>query len=162
MDYVSSRPKCCTVMDDDVDKLHQPLILTVSDEESENEELNSLLQREAIWNQFDEGAVARRKRKRRKEDDDLGEVIKDITMSAAPLQLLHYAGKWMTQFSSTTSFLVPFFNQRSPTSLSTHLRANRRNLENMDDVSERALAVLAIITLGFCCLLLFVVYVQEA
>ncbi|CAI5734265.1 unnamed protein product [Peronospora destructor] len=38
--------------------------------------------------------------------------------------------------------------------------AHGHKVKNMDEVSERALAVLAIITLGFCCLLLLVVYVQ--
>jgi hypothetical protein len=40
--------------------------------------------------------------------------------------------------------------------------SRRHKPENMDEVSERALALLALITLGFCFLLLLVVYVQAA
>ncbi|KAG7380113.1 hypothetical protein PHYPSEUDO_007777 [Phytophthora pseudosyringae] len=159
--------KGCTVMDDDAGKLRQPLMASGSESESdgslEDEELGGLLPRQDMRPQFDEGASVRRKRRRRKEDEDLGEVARGFTVSVEPLKLLRSVGSWMVSLSAAGSLLVP--RSSSPTSnrsLSTQMLAHRRKLENMDAVSDRALALMALITLGFCFLLLLVVYAQAA
>lgn len=157
--------KGCTVMDDDAGKLRQPLMGSGSEDESEDEELGGLLPREGMRPQFDEGAVVRRKRRRRKEDEDLGEVARVFSVSAEPLKLLRSVGKWMVSLSAAGNLLVPRNSSPKsslPASLSTQMLAHRRRLENMDEVSDRALALLAVITLGFCFLLLLVVYAQAA
>ncbi|KAK1931894.1 hypothetical protein P3T76_012394 [Phytophthora citrophthora] len=157
--------KSCTVMDDDAGKLRQPLMTSNSEDESdEDAELGGLLPREDFRPQFDEGAAARRKRRRRKDDEDLGEVARSFTVSVEPLKLLRTMGSWMVSLSAAASLLTPRSNLKSslPASLSTQMLTHRRKAENMDEVSERALALLAIITLGFCVLLLLVVYAQTA
>ncbi|KAF4318501.1 hypothetical protein BBO99_00007265 [Phytophthora kernoviae] len=47
-----------------------------------------------------------------------------------------------------------------PSSLSTQMLTHRRK-ENLEETSNRALALMAVLTLGFCMLLLFVVYQQS-
>ncbi|KAG6966761.1 hypothetical protein JG688_00006621 [Phytophthora aleatoria] len=158
--------KGCTVMDDDVGKLRQPLMASGSEEESdgslEDEELGGLLPHRDMRPQFDEGAAARRKRRRRKDEEDLGEVARSFTVSVEPLKLLRSVGSWMVSFSAAGNLLVPRSSSPLPASLSTQMLTHRRKQENMDEVSDRALAVLALITLGFCFLLLLVVYSQAA
>ncbi|POM68507.1 Hypothetical protein PHPALM_15326 [Phytophthora palmivora] len=168
MDVVWSRfqsvypRKSCTVMDDDVGKLRQPLMASNSEDESEDEELGGLLPRENM-RQFDEGAAARRKRRRRKDDEDLGEVARGFTVSVEPLKLLRSVGSWMVSLSAAGNLVIPRNTPKStlPASLSTQMLSHRRR-ENMDEVSDRALALLALITLAFCFLLLLVVYAQAA
>ncbi|OWZ19468.1 hypothetical protein PHMEG_0006283 [Phytophthora megakarya] len=147
-------------MDDDVGKLRQPLMGSDSEGESADEELGGLLPRENL-RQFNEGAAARKKRRRRKDDEDLGEVARGFAMSVEPLQLLRSVGRWMVSLSAAGTLVMPRSSPKSaiPTSLSTQMLSRRRQ-ENMDEVSDRALAVLALITLGFCCVLLLVVYTQ--
>ncbi|CAI5715454.1 unnamed protein product [Peronospora farinosa] len=151
--------KECTVMSDNAGKLRQPLMTTNNEDDTEDEEMGGLLPREVIRTQFDEGVATRRKRRRRKEDEDLGEVAKVFLVNVKPLKVLQFIGRWVVSLS-TVGNLLSSPKSSSPTSLSTQMVAHGHKVENMDDVSERALAVLAIITLGFCCLLLLVVYVQ--
>ncbi|KAL3672037.1 hypothetical protein V7S43_002701 [Phytophthora oleae] len=160
--------KGCTVMDDDAGKLRQPLMASGSEDESdsgqEDAEMGGLLPRQDFRPQFDDGAASRRKRRRRKDDEDLGEVARAFTVSVEPLKLLRSMGSWMVSLSAAASLLTPRSSPKSslPASLSTQMLAQRRKVENMDEVSERALALLALITLGFCVLLLLVVYAQAA
>ncbi|EEY57248.1 uncharacterized protein PITG_11081 [Phytophthora infestans T30-4] len=143
--------KGCTVMDDDVGKLWQPLMASGSEDESdgslEGEELGGLLPHRDMRPQFDEGAAIRRKRRRRKDEEDLGEVARGVTVSVEPLKLLRSVGSWMVSLSAAGNLLML-----------TH----RRKQENMDEVVDRALAVVALIAVGFCFLLLLVVYSQAA
>ncbi|KAG6622631.1 uncharacterized protein IUM83_05467 [Phytophthora cinnamomi] len=153
----------CTVMDDDAGKLRQPLMASGSEDEDEGDaELGGLLPREGIRPQFDEGAAARRKRRRRKDDEDLGEVPRGFSVSVEPLKLLRSVGSWMASLSAAGSLLVGSPKSSLPASLSAQMLSHRRRKENMEEVSDRALAVLAVITLGFCILLLLVVYSQAA
>ncbi|ETK90126.1 hypothetical protein L915_06030 [Phytophthora nicotianae] len=158
--------KGCTVMDDDVGKLRQPLMTSGSEDESdgslEDEELGGLLPHRDMRPQFDEGAAARRKRRRRKEDEDLGEVPRGFMVSVEPLKLLRSVGSWMISLSAAGNLLVPRSTSPLPASLSTQMLTHRRKQESMDEVSDRALAVLALITVVFCFLLLLVVYSQAA
>jgi hypothetical protein len=157
----------CTVMDDDAGKLHQPLMASGGEEDSDDNqdaELGGLLPREDVRPVLDEGSAARRKRRRRKEDEDLGEVTRGFSVSVEPLQMLRSMGRWVVSLSAAGSLLAPRSSPKStlPVSLSTQMLSRRHKPENMDEVSERALALLALITLGFCFLLLLVVYVQAA
>ncbi|EGZ24156.1 hypothetical protein PHYSODRAFT_284870 [Phytophthora sojae] len=152
-------------MDDDAGKLWQPLMASGSEDEGDDghdEELGGLLPREGMRPQFDEGAAARRKRRRRKDDEDLGEVSRGFSVSVEPLKLLRSVGTWMASLSAAGSLLVGSPKSSMPASLSAQMLSHRRKRENMDEVSDRALAVLAITTLGFCFLLLLVVYSQAA
>ncbi|KAF4046572.1 hypothetical protein GN244_ATG00962 [Phytophthora infestans] len=158
--------KGCTVMDDDVGKLWQPLMASGSEDESdgslEGEELGGLLPHRDMRPQFDEGAAIRRKRRRRKDEEDLGEVARGVTVSVEPLKLLRSVGSWMVSLSAAGNLLVPRSSSTLPTSLSTQMLTHRRKQENMDEVVDRALAVVALIAVGFCFLLLLVVYSQAA
>ncbi|KAE9015170.1 hypothetical protein PR003_g5222 [Phytophthora rubi] len=157
--------KSCTVMDDDAGKLRQPLMTSGSEDEgdsSHDEELGGLLPREGMRPQFDEGAAARRKRRRRKDDEDLGEVPRGFPVSVEPLKLLRSVGTWMASLSAAGNLLVGSPKSSMPPSLSAQMLSHRRKRENLDEVSDRALAVLALITLAFCLLLLLVVYSQAA
>ena len=149
----------CTVMSDNAGKLRQPLMVTNSEDDTEDEELSGLLPRDVIRTQFDEGVATRRKRRRRKEDEDLGEVTSVFSLNVEIVKVLQLIGKWMASLSAVGT-LLSSPKSSSPTSLSTQMVTHGHKVENMDEVSERALAVLAIITLGVCCLLLLVVYVQ--
>ncbi|KAH7477106.1 hypothetical protein PRIC1_001121 [Phytophthora ramorum] len=139
--------KTCTVMDDDAGKLRQPLMASGGEDDSGDEEMGGLVPMRPL---VDEGAAARRKRRRRKEDEDLGEVARGVAVSVEPLQLLRSVGKWMASHSAAGNLLTPHSPKRS----------HRRRMENMDEVSDRALALLALITIGFCLVLLLVVYAQ--
>ncbi|KAG7401088.1 hypothetical protein PHYBOEH_002971 [Phytophthora boehmeriae] len=148
------------LMDDDVRKLSQPLMSDSGDDsDSQDEEMGGLLQPRDFRPQFEEGAAARRKRRRRKEDEDLGEVFRRSTVRVEPLKLLRSVGKWMVSLS-TVGGLVASSGSPLPSSLSTQMLPHRRR-ESLEEASDRALALMAVLTLGFCVLLLLVVHSQS-
>lgn len=155
--------KGCTVMDDDMGKLRQPLISSGSEDESdcseEKDEIDGLLPHRP---QFVEGVAARRQRLRRKDEEDLGEMSKNFAISVKPLKLLHSVGGWMLSLSTVCNLLLSRSTSPSQVSLSMQQVAHRRKFERMDEVSDRALVLLAIVTLSFCFVLLLAVYMQAA
>lgn len=145
-------------MDDDVYKLRQPLISSDNandcDGSTEDNEFGGLHPR---WLEFDVSTATRRTRRRRKDEEDLGERVKEFSINVEPLKLLRSAGSWLVLLSTASNFLVP----RNPrTLLSTQMPTPRRKLEGMDEATERALAVLALLTIACSLLLLLVVYTQ--
>ncbi|RLN90934.1 hypothetical protein BBJ28_00008731 [Nothophytophthora sp. Chile5] len=152
------------VDDDHVGKLSQPLMSSSEGEDSPDEELGGLLQPSSNMRpHYEESAAARRKRRRRKDDEDLGEVSRRFAVSAEPLKLLRSVGTWMVSLSAAVSVFAPNNNSSAlPASLSTQMLTPRRKMENMEDVSERALARLAMLTVGFSLLLLLTVYWQAS
>ncbi|CAH0515818.1 unnamed protein product [Peronospora belbahrii] len=146
-----------TIMSEDAGMLWQPLMANKNSEEnSKDEELGLLPPQEIMRTQFDESVTTRRKRRRRKEDEDLGEVTSGFSLDKKPLKVLQSMGKWIMSLS-TVGTLVSSPTSSFSTSLSTQMLSERDNIENMDEVSHRALTLLAMVTLGFCCLLLLMV-----
>uniref|UniRef100_A0AAV1U4L6 Uncharacterized protein n=1 Tax=Peronospora matthiolae TaxID=2874970 RepID=A0AAV1U4L6_9STRA len=175
MDFVWNRfqaaypRKGFTVMDEGAGKLSQPLMTSTSEDgESDDngtEELDGLLpHQEFPKKRFDEAAATQRKRRRRKDDEDLGEVAAVVSLIEAPRLVLRSVSKATVSLSTAWSLLRPPRRRSSrsrsflPTSVSTRPPAF---VKDMDEASERALAVLAVVTLGSCCLLLLLVYIQS-
>ncbi|CEG38696.1 uncharacterized protein PHALS_08755 [Plasmopara halstedii] len=147
-------------MDDEMRKLRQPLISSSSEDESDgsvdDNEYNGLLPHRT---QFDERVAPRRIRRRRKDEKDWGKVLKKFAISVQTLKLFQLISSWMVSLSSAVKLLVPRSTSPSPVSLSMQMNTHRRK---MDEVSDRALALLAITTLSFCFVLLLVVYTHTA
>ncbi|CAI5726775.1 unnamed protein product [Hyaloperonospora brassicae] len=173
MDYVwnqfqaAYQRKGFSVMDEGAGKLSQPLMTSNSeDDESEDDdtqELNGLLPRAALPKRVDEAAATRRKKRRRKDDEDLGEVA---AVRLAPLLLLRSVSKATVSLSTAWSLLRLHAHRKSsgytsrsllPTSAATRPTALA---PETDAASDRALAVLAVVTLGVCGLLLLGVYIH--
>lgn len=163
--------------------LRQPL-MDVADSSSDEEAAGGLLPHSpSSVREFGGDAVAsdswatRRKRRRRKDDDDLGEIHKArgvlAGMTSVEPKFVRSFGRWVLSLSSAAAFFTGSGGglakaktspraDKSAASASALLVHSKRKAEPIEDMTERALAWMAGLTVALALLLIVTVAIQSA